>query len=112
MAGASADGVRAAAHRGRPLFSAVLRTVSKRRKFASLASLFLIELWAGVASLSSVMAELGAPLGAFCESNSLRNLLLSLSHPTSLLASQSEKGEWKLWEISSAKRKWHCPLTI
>ena len=44
---------------------------SKRLKLASLASLFLIELWAGVASLSSAMAELGAPLGAFCEANPL-----------------------------------------
>ena len=42
---------------------------SKRLKLVSLASLFLIELWAGVTSLSSAMAESGAPLGAFCESN-------------------------------------------
>ena len=69
---------------------------SKRLKLASLASLFLIEMWAGVASLSSAMAELGAPLGAFCEARPLLNSLLSLVHPTSLLASQSEKGEWDI----------------
>ena len=64
---------------------------NKRLKLASLASLFLIELWAGVASLSSAMAGLGAPLGAFCDANPLLNSRLSLAHLTSLSASQSEK---------------------
>ena len=79
---------------------------SKRRKLASLASLFLIELWAGVALLSSAMAGLGAPLGAFYEANPLLNSLLSLAHPTLLLASQSEKREWKLWDIPKATIAW------
>ena len=78
----------------------------KRLKLSSLASLFLIELWAGVASLSTAMSKLGAPLRAFCEADTLLHSLLTLTHPTLLSASQSEKGKWKLWDIPKSSVVW------
>jgi site-specific DNA-cytosine methylase len=52
------------------------------------------------------MSKLGAPLRAFCEADTLLHSLLTLTHPTSLSASQSEKGEWKLWDIPKSSVVW------
>ena len=55
--------------------------VCKHVKAASLAALFLIEFWSGVASLSSVLCALGASLLVYCKSNPLLHHLLSALHP-------------------------------
>ena len=67
--------------------------VCNKVKAASLAALFLIELWSGVASLSSVLCAQGASPRAFCKSNPLLHQLLSTLHPDAQSASQSEQEE-------------------
>ena len=69
--------------------------VLKQVKAASLAALFLIELWSGVASLSSVLCAQGASLQAYCESNPLLHKLLSTLHPDAQSASRSKTGRVK-----------------
>ena len=71
----------------------------KRSRLASsvFACLLLVELWAGVASLSTSFADAGHNLFAFCEANPLLHALLSLLHPDSLTALKSELNEWKDW---------------
>ena len=71
----------------------------KRSRIASsmFACLLLVELWAGVASLSTSFADAGHNLFAFCEANPLLHSLLSLLHPDSLTALKSELNEWKDW---------------
>ena len=80
--------------------------VLKQVKAVSLAALFLIELWSGVASLSSVLCAQGASLRAFCESNPLLHQLLSTLHPDAQSASRSEQEEWKAWQIPQAAVVW------
>ena len=64
---------------------------------AVLVCLVLVELWAGVASLSTSFMDAGHSLFAFCEANPLLHSLLSLIHPDSLTSLKSELGEWKDW---------------
>ena len=82
------------------------RPPSRTLKQVALATLCLIELWSGVASLSSSLCSLGASLHAYCESNPLLNLLLSQAHPEALSASESEKEEWRLWDIPKSAVVW------
>ena len=76
--------------------------VHKRLKAVSLAALFLIELWSGVASLSSVLCA----QGAYCESNPLLHHLLCALYPDALSATQSEREEWKAWQIPKSVVVW------
>ena len=71
-----------------------------------IATLCLIKLWSGVASLSTALCAQGASLHAYCESNPLLNTLLSRAHPEAQSASQSEKGEWKLWSLPKSAVVW------
>ena len=73
------------------------RTKRARLSAAVLAGLILVELWAGVASLSTSFLDAGHSLYAFCEANPLLHSLLSLLHPDSLTALKSELGEWSDW---------------
>jgi site-specific DNA-cytosine methylase len=71
-----------------------------------IATLCLIELWSGVASLSTALCAQGASLHAYCESNPLLNTLLSQAHPGAQSASLSEKGEWKFWSLPKSAVVW------
>ena len=78
----------------------------KRLKPMEIATLCLIELWSGVASLSTALCAQGASLHAYCESNPLLNTLLSQAHPGAQSASLSEKGEWKFWSLPKSAVVW------
>ena len=68
---------------------------SKRSRLSSsvVACLLLVELWAGVASLSTAFQDAGHTLFAFCEANPLLHAFPS----DSLTAFKSELNEWKDW---------------
>ena len=66
----------------------------------------MIELCSGVALLSSSLCSLGASLHAYCESNPILNLLPPQAHPEALSASESEKEEWRVWEIPRSAVVW------
>ena len=82
------------------------RTQTRQLTTAVLACLVLVELWAGVASLSTSFMDAGHSLFAFCEANPLLHSLLSLLHPDSLTALKSEAGEWKDWVMPTTGVTW------
>jgi site-specific DNA-cytosine methylase len=60
----------------------------------------LVELWAGVATLSEAAGDLGIALAAILECDDLLRAALLLRHPEILSASFMEQEEWKEWVFS------------
>ena len=87
------------------------RTQTRQLATAVLACLVLVELWAGVASLSTSCLDAGHSLFAFCEANPLLHSLLSLIHPDSLTALKSEAGEWRDWVMPTTGVTWLAGLS-
>ena len=66
---------------------------------ASLGPVCVIELWAGIGSLSSSCSRLGWNVVALCEKEDLLLRVLARLHPDAQLAGSFESAQWKLWDI-------------
>lgn len=67
-----------------------------------LRKLGLVELWAGIATLSACFWLLaGVPLFAFCEADPLLFYFLTTKHPEAQTATLFEKNQWRSWKFNS-----------